>query len=281
MPTLELKDLNGYLVFDEEQARQAGKALAAQYRSATPFAHIVLDNFIDPAILRRVVAQFPTPEGKTYFDRNQERLKYQFHPNEISSPIIRNLLAELNSQPVITFLKEMTGIDKLIVDPYYTGGGLHEIKRGGHLGVHADFNIHNGMNVERRLNLLIYLNDDWEEGFGGHLELWDKAMTRCERRVAPLMGRAVVFSTNLDSFHGHPEALTCPEDRARRSIALYYYTAPEAGVDALLRRTTTFQTRPGTADKTDWAVKLGHLWYDWMPPRLHKYWWGIRSRLFD
>jgi Rps23 Pro-64 3,4-dihydroxylase Tpa1-like proline 4-hydroxylase len=177
-------------------------------------------------------------------------------------------LAELNGEAFLGFLQEMTGIEGLISDPYYSGGGLHEIKRGGHLSIHADFNVHGTMNVERRLNLLVYLNDDWQPEYGGDLELWDRQMKRCEVKIAPLLGRAVIFSTNSDSFHGHPDKLACPEGRTRRSIATYYYTALPEGHLRVKKRTTMFQVRPGTPDQPDWIVKTQNLINDWVPPKL-------------
>lgn len=267
MPILDLKDSGGYLHFDRAQCIAAGQARAAEYRSADPFPHIVMDDFVDAGILRALTAEFPARDGRTYFDRQQERFKYQFDPNGVPSGRVRNLLAELNGEPFMAFLAAMTGIDGLISDPYYLGGGLHETLTGGHLSVHADFNIHESMNVERRLNLLIYLNDDWPEEYGGTLELWDKKMRRAARSVLPVMARAVVFNTTLQSFHGQPEAVACPPDRSRRSIATYYYTALPGGGTAP-KRTTTFQQRPGTGDRRDWRVGYLHLVEDWVPKRL-------------
>ena len=267
---LDVRTTGGYLHFDRDQCVAAGAALAERYRTAQPYPHVVLDDFIDPALLRRVVAEFPDRAGRTYFDRPQERLKYQFDPNSVKSGLIRNLLAELNGEPFLAFLTAMTGIDRLISDPYYAGGGLHETMAGGHLSVHADFNVHGLMQVERRLNLLIYLNDDWDPSYGGELELWDKGMRRAAVSVPPVIGRAVVFNTTLQNFHGQPDPLRCPPDRSRRSIATYYYTAFEGGAKQPLRM-TTFQQRPGTADKNDLAVKYSHFVRDWVPPRLQKY----------
>ena len=269
MSVLALQSTDGYLHFDEAQAREAGRARADAYRNAQPFPHIAMDDFIDSDILRKIGSSFPGSEGKTYFDRDQERLKFQYKPHESDSALVRNLLNELNSQAFLGFLEEMTGISGLIADPYFEGGGLHEIKRGGHLGVHADFNIHGGMKVERRLNLLIYLNENWDPSFGGELELWDKAMTAKERGIAPLLGRAVVFSTTLDSYHGHPDPLACPPDRSRRSIATYYYTAFEANA-AIPVRTTNFRVRPASGDKRDWSIAAQHWINDWVPPRLQR-----------
>jgi len=267
---LQLSRINGYLALDADECRDLGRSLSGQYRSAQPFPHIVLDDFIGAEVLKAVLAEFPSSTDKEFFDRDQERFKFQFRPGQIQSGLIRNLFAELNGQAFLGFLEQMTGISGLIPDPHYDGGGLHETKRGGHLGVHADFNIHDQLKLERRLNLLVYLNEDWEEDYGGQLELWDREMKQCVVRVPPLFGRAVIFNTDLDSFHGHPDPLNCPPDRTRRSIATYYYSAAEDGLNALPKRTTNFRARPGSGDRTDWKIRRYHFVNDWVPPKLQR-----------
>lgn len=268
MSVLTVHDRGGYLCFDEAECRAAGAARAEDYAAASPFPHIAIDGLIDAGLLRELLAGFPARDGKAMFDRDQERLKAQYAPHEIADRRLRNFLMELNGAAFLGFLEELTGITGLIPDPHFIGGGLHETLRGGHLGVHADFNIHRQMQVERRLNLLIYLNDDWPANYGGDLELWNGDMTACAARIAPLMARAVIFNTRLDSFHGHPDPLACPPDRSRRSIATYYYTAPEDGVAALRRRTTLFRARPGSPDRADRRTALDHFIRDWVPARL-------------
>ncbi|HEV2593835.1 MAG TPA: 2OG-Fe(II) oxygenase [Sphingomicrobium sp.] len=230
----------------------------------------MIDDFIDRRVLEAVLTNFPSSEDKQFFDRDQERLKFQYQPHETSSGLIRNLFAELNGQAFISFLEELTGLPGLIPDPHLEGGGLHETKRGGHLGIHADFNVHDRLKVERKLNLLIYLNEDWEDDYGGQLELWDQQMKECVVRVKPVFGRAVIFNTALDSFHGHPDPLNCPPNRSRRSIATYYYQAPEEGVMALPQRTTNFRARPESGDRSDWQIRRHHFVNDWVPPKLQR-----------
>jgi hypothetical protein len=150
----------------------------------------------------------------------------------------------MNSGPFLTFLEELTGIEGLIPDPHYLGGGLHQLVPGGLLKVHVDFNRHTRLKLDRRLNLLLYLNPDWEESYGGHLELWNRDMTRCDQRILPIANRCVIFSTTEYSFHGNPEPVSCPPERTRRSIALYYYTSGQGAAEAD-GHTTLFRGRPG------------------------------------
>ena len=267
---LHMEPVGDYFALDANECRALGRSLADQYRSAKPFPHVVIDDFLDAAVLKKVIDNFPSSENKQYFDRDQERLKFQFQPHEISSGLVRNLFAELNGQAFLAFLEELTGISGLLPDPYFEGGGLHETKRGGHLGVHADFNGHDRLKVERKLNLLIYLNEDWSDAYGGQLELWDQEMRDCVVRVKPVFGRAVIFNTALDSFHGHPDPLECPAERSRRSIATYYYQAPEEGFASLPKRTTNFQARPHSTDRTDWQIRRHHFVNDWVPPKLQR-----------
>jgi hypothetical protein len=109
-------------------------------------------------------------------------------------------------------------------DPELAGGGVHRIHPGGKLDIHADFNWQDSSQLWRRVNLLLYLNKDWQEDWGGHLELWERDLSKCCTKVLPLFNRAAIFNITDDAYHGHPHPLTSPEGVVRDSIALYYYT---------------------------------------------------------
>ena len=111
------------------------------------------------------------------------------------------------------------------------------------------------MDLERRVNLLIYLNDDWKDEYGGQLELWANDMSKCVQSVVPMFNRAAMFNTTSFSNHGNPNPINNPAGRSRKSIALYYYTA--TWDESKRSHTTQFRARPESEDKVDWRVRVG------------------------
>lgn len=124
----------------------------------------------------------------------------------------------------MSWLEQLTGISGLIADMEFTGGGFHSTLSGGKLDLHVDFNMHLRNGLDRRVNLIFFLNKDWPESYGGHLELWDKELSRPPKKVLPVFNRMVIFGTTDFTYHGHPVELSCPADRYRKSLALYYYS---------------------------------------------------------
>ncbi|MDT0215268.1 2OG-Fe(II) oxygenase [Rothia sp. ARF10] len=216
--------------------------LTAEYRAAEPFPHIVLDGVLFPEAFDRAAAEFPSmrdPSWKGYLHVNET--KYGNTLPDTWGATLNAVAKEFTSPEFVRFLEELTGIDGLLPDWSMDGGGLHQTLRGGHLNVHADFTTHHAKeNWSRRINILLYLNEEWREEWGGQLELWDAEMTAPRAKVQPAGNRMLIFTTSHDSFHGHPDALTCPEDVARRSMALYYFTEESKP----LRRATNYRARP-------------------------------------
>ena len=205
-----------------------------------------MDEFLPEGVLDGVLTEFPRPQDADWFafDSPLER-KLATKDESTMGPATRQLLAELNSAAFIDFLERLTGIEGLVPDPHLVGGGLHQIEPGGHLKVHADFNRHPRTGLERRLNVLLYLNRGWREEYGGALELWSRDMRACEARILPLFNRCVVFSTTSTSFHGHPEPVSCPQGETRKSIALYYYGRDRPPEERAGEHNTLFKARPG------------------------------------
>ncbi len=206
---------------------------ALEYAEADPFPHIMIEDFLPATLVRSLLDEFPGPGAELKWRQldsvspEGEQMQYNklgMPHAELLGETTRELLLELNSGSFLRYLSKLTNIPNLIADPTLQGGGLHQVLSGGVLGVHADFTGHRRYHLNRRLNVLIYLNEDWPESYGGELELWSQDMQRCVRRIRPLAGRCVVFSTTDSSYHGHPQPLRCPQNITRKSIALYYYS---------------------------------------------------------
>ena len=235
---------------DRERLRELAALHGPTYAGARPFPHAVIDGFLPEWAGDAVVAEFPAPDGIPW-DRYHDggnTLKLATAQAALIGPVTRAVLAELNGPAMLDFLEALTGIDGLIPDPHLLGGGLHQVETGGFLNIHADFNLHPRLRLDRRLNLLLYLNPGWTEADGGHLELWSADLRSCERRILPVHNRCVVFSTTDTSFHGHPHPLAVEPPRTRRSVALYYYSAGRPAAERSAEHSTVYaQTGVGPA----------------------------------
>jgi Rps23 Pro-64 3,4-dihydroxylase Tpa1-like proline 4-hydroxylase len=231
---------------DSDYLQEVANSHREEYSQAQPFPHIVIDNFLPEFVLNNVLNEFPDKEQINWKKFNNNSEKKLASKSELDmGEATRMLLYQLNSSIFINFLEMLTGIDGIIPDPHFVGGGLHQIERGGYLKMHVDFNKHTKLRLDRRLNVLIYLNQDWKEEYGGHLELWDKDMTRCEKKILPIFNRFVVFNTTNFSYHGHPDPLMCPEEQTRKSLALYYYSNGRPPEEASNEHSTVFKARNG------------------------------------
>jgi hypothetical protein len=248
---------------------EAAKSAQATYAAARPFPHLVLDDFFDPALLDEVLAEFPAP-GAIQWQRfdNQREIKLAAAAESAFGPTTRLLLYHLNSITFLQFLAGVTGIANLICDPGFDGGGLHQIVRGGKLAVHADFNKHPRYGLDRRLNAIVYLNKDWREAYGGHLELWDRNMTRCEARILPVFNRLVVFGTTDFTYHGHPDPLRCPQGMTRKSLALYYFSNGRPAEEVSAEHSTLFQARAAEKFELTFAQRMRLVAREMLPPLL-------------
>lgn len=208
-----------------------------EYDHAEPFPHIVIDDLFDDAMLSEAAEEFPDSaefrrQEWSRFLQSTQNLKAGLNGEGLKElPKVYKALNALNSEEFVSFLAELVGIPSLQSDSTFRGGGLHETSTGGHLSVHLDFSQYNGL--WRRANCLLYLNKDWKEEYGGHLELYDGKPSlggSCIKKVLPVFNRLVIFGTSKESWHGHPTPLTCPPHMKRRSLASYYYSH-ECGED--------------------------------------------------
>jgi len=238
-------------------AKWSGQATALnrQFRQNKPYPHLHLSGFLDSDIAAEMAREFPGLETDAWTRyKHQNENKVGLTKRELFPPLLGDVVDELNSPAFVDWLSNVTGIPGLLADNSLEGGGLHQSGPGGFLNVHTDFRTHHyHKNWRRRVNLIVYLNPDWDERWGGAIELWDSDVKRCVAKVPPLLNEALIFETNEISYHGFPEPLRCPEGQSRKSVALYYYTV-DPNVTA---RSTNYRARP-----MDGVVKSALIWLD-------------------
>lgn len=192
------------------------------FRTSTPFPWFVAECKWNADFLHALAGEFPDcddsrwityPDPKEYGKRAGAANMW--------GPLTCQFMEILRSDAIVHWLEQLTGISSLTADD--TGGGMHMTCEGGRLDMHVDFNMHPTLPLQRRINLLVFLNDDWSAEWGGHLFLGENR----EVDIAPLFNRTVVFETSDHSWHGHPDPII--GDHRRKSIAMYYY-APQAAV---------------------------------------------------
>ena len=251
--------------------KKLSQELRETYKDAQPYPHIYIDNFFDENFLNNVLVEFPdlstTPEiingdnGVTDIKLMTKRGDSQL------SPLGRLFVWYLNSHEFIDFLQGLTGIkESLIPDPHLIGGGMHEIKPGGFLKVHSDYMFHYETKLSRRLNVIIYMNKNWKQEYGGDLELWDSKMSRREKSIQPLFNRIAIFDTTSFTYHGLPDPLTCPDRMSRKSFALYYYSngRPLNEIKSVESHTTEFVNRPN--EKMQFRRDASYWIHQFTPP---------------
>jgi Rps23 Pro-64 3,4-dihydroxylase Tpa1-like proline 4-hydroxylase len=240
-----------------ERLKQQATDYKEAYQKNVPFPHIVIDNFLDN--LEEVYSVFPEGNHFKFYEYNNPlEKKLAFDQVSKLPKEIADLMMEMSSADFLLFLEDLTGIEGLVPDPYFRGGGVHQSKRGGKLDMHVDFNIHPKLKLERRLNAIVYLNKNWQESWHGDLQLWEgykengkHVLVKMQQKIYPIFNRLVIFSTSEKSYHGHPEPMECPEDVTRNSMALYYYTKERPENDRYDPHSTTYIKLPWEDDSLD------------------------------
>lgn len=212
--------------------------LAASFLESEPFPHIVVDNFFEESVARALADEFPKFDDEIWFEyQNAIELKKASNNWNAFPKNTYTAFQLLNSADFCEFLsRELYGSSILFPDPGLHGGGWHIHGVGGKLNTHLDYSLHPKMSLQRRVNIIVYMNPDWRTDWGGQLGLWgnasEKVPGKLEKSIVPLFNRAVIFDTTCNSWHGLPEPISCPPNQYRKSIAVYYLCEPEGDVSS-------------------------------------------------
>jgi Rps23 Pro-64 3,4-dihydroxylase Tpa1-like proline 4-hydroxylase len=248
-----MKEIFNPVVFDPETI----KRFSDQFARAKPYKHLVIENFLAEDFANTIHDNFPPLDqlSKHYHGLNEFKSEgsdfAKFHP------FFSNLREALNTEAFCKVMEQISGIKNIYSTDDSLGAGVHQGKNGSYLDVHIDFNIHVKRNIHRRLNLLIFLNKNWHDSYGGKLEMWNENVTECVQSYLPSFNRCVIFETNDISYHGY-STINVPDSVTRKSFFCYFYT--DVNENASRYHDTIFKARPNEGAmkkiKTDVKEKL-------------------------
>lgn len=223
------------------------EVLRGRFQSAQPFPFVVMDDFLEPEAVAEIAAAYPTFEeaqrrGFTFNFVNEQK-KVQITDAGAFPESVRRLNEAISAPSFLADVEYITGIPRILSDEKLVGGGMHLTGAGGRLDVHVDFNVLEGRELFRRLNILLYLNPVWDEAWGGQIELWDAKVKNRHHSFLPSLNRCLIFETSERSYHG-VAPVTAPPHVTRRSFAAYYYTRDAAPGWQGRSHSTIFRARP-------------------------------------
>jgi Rps23 Pro-64 3,4-dihydroxylase Tpa1-like proline 4-hydroxylase len=244
-----MNELNSFQEVDDARtARWSRLAVHRdQYLTAQPFPFLVIDDFLTKQETQ-AAKDFPHSADNTWTSYTHvNEKKYGLSKRDRIPDSLLSIIDSLQSAEFMEALSSVTGIPGLMADDQLSGGGLHQMYPGGFLNIHSDFLIHpTRKNLKRRINLILFLSDDWKEEYGGNLEFWDREMSRCVTRLQPVFNRCVMFQTDEYSYHGCPDKLGGYPGFSRKTIALYYYTEYTR---TPTKQSTDYKARPEDRNK--------------------------------
>lgn len=230
-------------VLDYGRLEEDAASIARRFQDGDPIRHAVIEDFLEPQTAARAARAFPNPQQMEIAFAGLPEVKNAEQRIGLLDPVFRAIFDEMRSPRFMRWLSSVTQIPDLTSDPELHGGGLHQGADGSYLDVHADFNVHPQLGLYRRLNVLIYLNETWQPGWQGYLELWSRDMKECRQYIEPTFNRCVIMETHDHAFHGYKE-LRLPPGTTRKSLATYYYSAQRSDSQTEEKHDTVFQLRP-------------------------------------
>lgn len=226
LTNMNLKD------FIRNSVLERTEELRDRFLGARPFRYLVIDDFLVGTVVDSMVREFPHPQQKDMINEyGDPSLKHTVTNVRGIGGVYLEIDDMVASTEFGALLEKITGIRDLIYDPSYYGGGTHNNLSGQGMDPHVDFNLLDIPQLgtfHRRINAILYLNNDWREEYGGNLDLhsnpWEPTTDKIIR-VVPIKNRLVIFETNEVSWHGFlPVKSGIPHGVSRKSFAIYMYT---------------------------------------------------------
>jgi Rps23 Pro-64 3,4-dihydroxylase Tpa1-like proline 4-hydroxylase len=208
------------------------------FLNAKPFNYAVIDDFFTDDVAKQLVAEFPSYDSAVWNAHYHNALEDKKACNRWDNfpATTYKAFSYLTGEAFTFYLQQILSDPNLAADAGLHGGGWHAHTKGGKNNIHLDYSIHPKLELQRKLNIIIYISPEWDTAWGGGLEIWDHneetgGPRQCVTTVENRFNRAVIFDTTQNSWHGLPKELNCPDGSIRCSLAAYYVTEPLTNAD--------------------------------------------------
>ncbi len=198
-----------------------------------------IDDLLPIEIAEEIYSKFPSPEEMAIHKslRENKRVAAQM---DLYDPLLEEIVFAFQDERIVKVAEEITGLKEMVPDENLYAGGISLMAKNNFLNPHLDNSHDNERKMYRVLNLLYYVTPDWEEGYGGNLELWDKGVKNKQRTVFAKFNRLVLMITNKTSYHSVSKVI----HEGKRCCVSNYYFSNIAAEPSKYFHVTSFYGRP-------------------------------------
>ncbi len=203
-------------------------------------AFFVIDDLLPESLANSIYHNFPEVAETTLKKSLREQKYVAYQMNEYVA-LLEEVIYAFQDEQVVQQIAEICELTALEADEHLYAGGLSLMGQGHFLNPHLDNSHDKDRERWRILNLLYYVSPDWEDSFGGQLELWPKGLDHAPISIACRFNRLVVMATHQQSWHSVRKIES--SEQLRCCVSNYYFSKTPIDQDARFH-VTSFRGRP-------------------------------------
>lgn len=214
--------------------------LAAEFAMPGRIGSCKIENLLSPELAHEIHLSFPSSE-KMMLKRSIKENKHVAAQMDAFAPVLEEAVYAFQDPRVLEQISRITALNSLEPDIDLYAGGISAMSKGAYLRPHLDNSHDKSRGRYRVLNLLYYVTPNWQQEFGGSLQLWDEGPRGSPRTISSAFNSLVLMITNKESWHSVNEVL---HDDRRCCISNYYFSRKSPN-ELDYFHATSFRSEPG------------------------------------
>lgn len=216
------------------------ETLKQQYESSkSGIGYFYLDNLLPEELALEIYNAFPEAKDMVLKKSIRED-KYVAAQMNLYNPLLEEIIYAFQDAKIVDVVAEICGLKGAIPDENLYAGGISMMGHKQFLNPHLDNSHDKDRKLWRILNLLYYVTPEWEESYGGNLELWPDGLKNPQITIHSKFNRLAVMATHNRSLHSvSPVTYT----GYRCCVSNYYFSQSPVHDDDTFH-VTSFRGRP-------------------------------------